>query len=273
MILFDKIMTEDEKTSPDVQEVQDEMELVEEHLTETPEAETIPASLSTETVDEMLFGEPDFDDGVQDIEETPPVPSETCVEGDGDQTANLKPLLEKLEQIKNAQTALAKDFSTKIKYDATKQSQIDKLYQENQRYRDDVIEKFKLQLILAVVEQMDDADKQITHFTRQEETEKNYAKLLRGFCDVTAGFQDMLLERFDVSTFQCEPGTPFDPKRQRALRTSDTSDASQNKTVAATLRPGYEKNDGKSVTIVRPEMVEVWRYNPALQSGSPEISE
>ena len=71
----------------------------------------------------------------------------------------------------------------------------------------------------------------------------------------------MLLERFDVSAFQCEPGTPFDPKRQRALRTSDTAEAAQNKTVAATLRPGYEKNDG---TVVRPEMVEVWRYNAAV---------
>jgi len=49
-------------------------------------------------------------------------------------------------------------------------------------------------------------------------------------------------------------------KRRRALRTSDTAEASQNKTVSATLRPGYEKNDG---TVVRPEMVVVLRFRPA----------
>jgi len=178
-----------------------------------------------------------------------------------DLEAMLKPFWENLEQIKNAQIALAKDFSAKLKYDAVKQGQIDKLYQENQSYRDDVIEKFKLQIVLAVIEQIDDADKQIAHFDKQEETEKNYAKLLNGFRDVTVSFRDMLLERFDVSSFQSESGTPFDPKRQRALKTSDTAEALQNKTVAATLRPGYEKNDG---TVVRPEMVEVWRYSAAF---------
>ena len=254
-------MSDNEKASPDER---DEIDTVEEHLPESheaaiPEVETIPVDiLPDDALDDFLFVEP-YDAEV--IEGTPPVP---CVEEKDDLAEILHPLLDKLEQIKTDQTALAREFSTKLKYDATKQVQIDKLYQENQAYRNDVIEKHKLQLILAVIEQIDDADKQIAHFAKQEESEMNYAKLLRGFCDVTAGFQDMLLERFDVSAFRCEPGTPFDPKRQRALRTSDTSDASLNKIVAATLRPGYEKDDGKSVTIVRPEMVEVWRYNPTL---------
>jgi len=203
--------------------------------------------------DDALFGEPE---NAEDVELAPDVK----IQGDFE-----KVLRENLEQIKNAQTALARDFSTKIKYDATKQGQIDKLYQENQSYRDDVIEKFKQQVVLAVIEQIDDAEKQIAHFDKQEETEKNYAKLLNCFRDVTVSFQDMLLERFDVSSFQCDPGTPFDPKRQRALKTSDSPEASQNKTVAATLRPGYEKNDG---TVVRPEMVEVLRFNPVGASPS-----
>jgi molecular chaperone GrpE len=182
-------------------------------------------------------------------------------------TKQMQTVLESLEVIKSAQADLAKDFSTKLKYDATKQAQIDKLYHENQGYRESVIEKFKMQLIMGVIEQIDDAEKQISFFAKQEETEKNYAKLLNCFCDVTASFQDMLMGRFDISLFRCDPGTQFDPKRQRALKTTDTSDAAQNKTVATSLRPGYEKEDG---TIVRPEMVEVLRYNPALQQDMPE---
>ena len=192
------------------------------------------------------------------------------VENHDDLQVTLKPFWENLEQIKNAQIALANDFSTKLKYDAAKQGQIDKLYLENQGYRDDLIEKFKQQLVLAVIEQIDDADKQISHFNKQEATEKNYAKLLNCFRDVAVSFQDMLLERFDVSSFCSEPGTPFDPKRQRALKTSATPETSRNKTVAATLRPGYEKNDG---SVVRPEMVEVYRYHPALHQNLTEGNE
>jgi molecular chaperone GrpE len=179
----------------------------------------------------------------------------------------LQPIFERLDSMKSAQADLAKDFSTKLKYDATKQAQIDKLYHENQGYRESVIEKFKMQLIMGIIEQIDDAEKQISFFAKQEETEKNYAKLLNCFRDVTASFLDMLMGRFDISLFRCDPGTQFDPKRQRALKTTDTSDVSLNKTVAASLRPGYEKEDG---TIVRPEMVEVLRYNPALQQDMPE---
>jgi len=231
----------------DWQNEQNGKETVEEIPAETTEVEDAPVSFIS-LDDDTLFEEPDTTENAETAHDLE-------VQGD------FEKLWENLEQIKNAQTALARDFSTKIKYDTTKQGQIDKLYQENQSYRDDVIEKFKQLVVLAVIEQIDDAEKQISHFDKQEETEKNYAKLLNCFRDVTVSFQDMLLERFDVSAFQCEPGTSFDPKRQRALKTSDTPEASQNKTVAAALRPGYEKNDG---TVVRPEMVEVLRFNPPL---------
>ena len=242
---------------PDAQNGQNGEKIFEETPEETTEEkDTSEPFLSLDN--NALFEESEPQENAQFVQD---------VEPSGDLGGILKSLGENLEQIKNAQTALARDFATKLKYDATKQGQIDKLYQENQRYRDDVIEKFKQQVVLAVIEQIDDAEKQISHFDKQEETEKNYAKLLNCFRDVTVSFQDMLLERFDVSAFQCEPGTPFDPKRQRALRTSDTSEASQNKTVAATLRPGYEKNDG---TVVRPEMVEVLRFSRGEGIGDRE---
>ena len=262
-------MSEDKTTSPDVQEEHIEAHSMGENLADSSElepsdTETILASLFSEVVDDSAFGKPDFAESHGNV--TPA----TCSENEDGEITILQPLIEKLERIKYGQTALAKEFSAKIKYDATKQGQIDKLYQENQAYRNEIIEKFKIQLILAVIEQIDNADKQISHYTKQEAAEQNYSKLLRDFCDVTASFQDMLLERFDVSTFRCKPGTPFDPKRQRALKTLDTSETSQNKTVAATLRPGYEKNNGTTSMIVRPEMVEVFRYTPVFQQDFSE---
>ncbi|MDR1383486.1 MAG: hypothetical protein LBJ67_06540 [Planctomycetaceae bacterium] len=60
----------------------------------------------------------------------------------GSATENMTPLLRQL----------ANDFENKLKYDASKQEQIDKLYNENQKYKEGILEKFRKQLILAVIE-------------------------------------------------------------------------------------------------------------------------
>ena len=216
-----------------------------------------------ETLEENLEELPVFGDA-EDLSENVVVVPENELQVDWETV--LQPVRESLDQIRSAQAQLSKDFSAKLKYDATKQEQIDKLYRDNQGLQESMIEKLKSQVLLAVIEQIDDAEKQISHFDKQDETERNYAKLLSCFRDVTVSFQDMLLERFDVSPFQSEPGTAFEPKRQRALKTTDTADESQNRTIAASLRPGYEKSDG--TLVLRPEMVEVFRYNPALQTES-----
>ncbi|MDR2642047.1 MAG: hypothetical protein LBC74_04560 [Planctomycetaceae bacterium] len=153
---------------------------------------------------------------------------------------------------------LVKDFETKLKYDATKQGQIDKLYNENQSFKEGLLKKFRHLLILTVIEQIDDVDKQITYFGNASFSEENYRKLLSSYQEVARGFQDVLLEKFDVQNYRCEPNSTFDPKRQRSLKTCPINDQSKHKLVKQSLRSGYETDDG---FILRPEMVEVYVFD------------
>jgi molecular chaperone GrpE (heat shock protein) len=154
---------------------------------------------------------------------------------------------------------LAKDFETKIKYDAAKQEQIDKLYNENQEYKQGILEKFKKSLVLAVIGQIDAAFNTISHFGNREFSEENYYKLLENYREIATDFQDSLAQSFDVAAFNSEENTPFDAKRQRALKTVPTEDEAKHKTINKSLRQGYEvANADGTKTLLRLEMVEVY---------------
>jgi molecular chaperone GrpE (heat shock protein) len=149
---------------------------------------------------------------------------------------------------------LAKDFDVKLKYDAAKQEQIDKLYKENLEYKEGILNEFRRKLILAVIEQIDVTEKCIKSFDDKECSEDNYRELLNIFRDVVNEWQEMLLKQFDVSSYQCEPNSPVDIKRQRILKQIPTDDAALYKHVRQTLRTGYELNG----QVLRPELVAVF---------------
>jgi len=156
---------------------------------------------------------------------------------------------------------LAKDFEVKLKYDASKQQLIDKLYADNQQFKEGIVKKFRDTMIRAVIEQIDDAAKQTAHFDNVEFTEENYRKLLGNYREIAEGFQNMLLEKFDVQVYHCEADTPFDPKRQRSLKTTPTEEQTKNKLVKRSLRPGYEiEDDTGNNFVLRPELVEVYVF-------------
>lgn len=181
-------------------------------------------------------------------------------------------------ELRSAMEALASDFNSKLKYDAKKQEQIDQLYKENSAFRDDMVEKCKKSLVLTVIEQIDDAEKLIAHFdsTKEDGETKDYdsllvkyEKLLKNYRDVACSFRDMLAERFDVSSWKSAPQTPFDPRRQRSLKTTKTPDIALDKTICETLRFGYQNEKGQ---VIRPEMVNVFVYNASMTAGQQPMS-
>lgn len=183
-----------------------------------------------------------------------PQPEETPSVGDDVPPSAVIPPQEILPLLRQ----LVKDFETKLKYDASKQELIDKLYKENMEFKEGVIKKFQQAMITAVIERIDDAAKDIAIFENREFSEENYRKLLASYRDITAVFQDMLSVRFDVECYSGEPLMRFDPKTQRSLKTCPTTDADRNKLVKQTLRPGYRTADG---FVLRPELVEVYVFD------------
>lgn len=186
--------------------------------------------------------------------EAPPSAVPACAEEFG----VLKTLMEKL----------LSEFSGKLKYDVKKQEQIDQLYKENLSFRDGLVEQCKKKLTLAVIEQIDDAEKQIAHFQNAEYSEENFRKILHSFQDVALSFRDMLLERFDIESWRSESDTPFDPRRQRTLRTTPTAEPERVKTIRQSIRFGYQANEGQ---ILRPEMVDVYVFDASAASPTSEV--
>ena len=79
-----------------------------------------------------------------------------------------------------------------------------------------------------------------------------------------------MLEKYGVTSYSSKAGAPFNPKRQKALKTTETGDASKDKMVRELLRLGFEqeleaKDDQPARTkVLRSEMVDVFVFNPAL---------
>ncbi len=149
---------------------------------------------------------------------------------------------------------LHEEFQNKLKLDAHKNKIIDNLHQDLQDYKDDFLKKYLKSIIMDVIQIIDNIRKLAAHYSSRELVANDLPKLLRLLESIPSDLED-LFYRHGVKPFSCE-GNIFDPTRQRVLKTLKTPDASKDKTVAESLRPGYEW-DGK---VIRPEMVAACIY-------------
>ena len=97
----------------------------------------------------------------------------------------LTPLGKKLDSLTEKFDTLIQNVDFGTKFAEKKQEQIDKLYEENRKYKDELIEKFKEKLVMGIIEQLSQADRQVQNFAKKEESEKNYRSLLEAFRELT----------------------------------------------------------------------------------------
>lgn len=194
------------------------------------------ASASMELLSAYLKAEADGSENFR----LPPAPP-------ADQSLNLK-----LSEIQDQMTALYQEFQSKLKYDAHKDRMIDKLHKELQEYKGDILKKYLKSFIMDIIQSIDNIRKLSGHYSAQAPSEQDPVKLLGLLESVPADLED-LFYRQGITVFTCDE-TIFNPARQRILKTVETSDMSKDKTVAESMRPGYEW-EGQ---IIRPELVAVY---------------
>lgn len=186
---------------------------------------------------------------VETTEPTLSAPSE------GDRDAELIGVLsEKLDGIETMITQLSQEFSGKLKYDAHKEDIIDKLHQELQEYKQDLLKKLVLSFVLDVIKLADDIRKWISHFKALDASQRDPIKLFRYLEAIPSDLEDIFYWQ-GVKPFTTQEGV-FDPTRQRALKKIPTEDPELDKTIAQSVRPGYEW-EGK---VIRQEMVAVYMH-------------
>jgi len=157
-------------------------------------------------------------------------------------------------------TQLLDEFQGKIKYDAHKDEIIDKLHQELQEYKQDIVKKHILSIVLDVVKVADDIRKWLAYFRSLEVSQRDPVKLFRYLEAIPSDLEDIFYWQ-GVKPYKNREGD-FDPARQRAIKKITTDDISKDKTIAKSLRPGYEW-EGK---VIRQEMVAVYVYTDEKKS-------
>jgi molecular chaperone GrpE len=162
---------------------------------------------------------------------------------------------EAIDAIKNGITNLEKDFQTKLRYDQHKEKIIDNLHEELQGYKNDLYKKLQQPILLDIIHVMDDIKKLLGAHEEKDPAELDPEKLLKQMRDIPFDLEH-LLYRQGVEPFSSKGGEKFDPAKQKVLKPITTGDKSEDKTIAKTIKNGYEW-EGK---IIRPEHVAVYVF-------------
>lgn len=144
------------------------------------------------------------------------------------------------------------EFRDKLALDRFKEEQIDKLHQEVQAFRNDLVLRTVRQVLQGVIRLHDNLGKVAASLRQkpaEELTPERFFKLLAGFQDDV----EMLLGEHGVEKFEVS-GEEFDPRRQTAARTVQTDDPAQAGRIAGRVRPGFEQGE----TLLQKERVAVF---------------
>jgi len=180
-------------------------------------------------------------------------PSET---GNG---ISLEMIYQKLIENQQRLDRLQEDFKTKLSDDTLKQKTIDRLHEELQDYKNDILKTQFESSVLDAIKIIDDLRKLTRHYRDMDSASTNPEKLLDFLEGIPEEIEEILYWQ-GIRPFSCS-GDTFDPTRQRILKKVGTSEPDKDKLIAEHIRPGYEWN-GK---VLRPEMIAVFCFE---KSGS-----
>jgi len=163
-------------------------------------------------------------------------------------------LMATLHHLVDAMEQLRQDFDTKIKYDASKERQIDSLHNELQAYRAGLYFKILRPVILDLICMHDDLNRLVGSISRSEgEGTIPATQVLKNLESFQATIEE-ILQRNGVEPYSVE-GETFVSGRQRALQAVETPESSLDKHIARRVSKGFEYDE----KILRPELVMTYR--------------
>ena len=216
-----------------------------------PNVDTIESTTETDTATPLT------DEGDTQIRTWEMAPDS---EAPGDDVFDPNLLSERLTSLSLQMTELQREFVGKLKYDAHKDEIIDRLHAELQEYKQNILKKYVLSIVMDIVKVADDIRKWLAYFRSLEVSQRDPRKLFRYLEGIPSDLEDVFYWH-GVKPFSNQEG-PFDPTRQRAIKKVPTSDPTLDKCVAYNIRPGYEWE----TKVVRQEMVAVYVNQDAGES-------
>lgn len=180
-----------------------------------------------------------------------PVAEEAC----GDSAPMNAGLAEQLAQLNLSLAQLDRKFDEKIKTSESQDIMAKTLYAEVQEYKKGMYSEILKPLLLELVQMRNNIIRQCRGIVEKEGS--NARVSVQMLLDYGEDIRDVL-EAYDVDIFSSEPGSEFDPKRQKLLKKVPVTREMMNKKVAASLCDGYRYKDR---TIMK-ENVKVYAYEP-----------
>jgi len=171
----------------------------------------------------------------------------------------------KIDEALNQIQKIKKNLESRSQQENYKDTIIERLHQELQQYKDDILKKQIRPIIMDLIQFMDNIRKLTDFYKTKGLFDQDPEKLLKFLIHIPADLED-ICGRNGVFSFQCDQPV-FSPTRQRILKRIVTHEPTKDKVVAKSIRPGYEW-DGE---VIRPEMVAIYVYKEADSPG--EIDE
>lgn len=154
------------------------------------------------------------------------------------------------------ETRLVEAFESRLAYDHHKDQQIDRLHDELQEHKKDLLARTSRPWIHGLIRLHDDLGRTTDALGEkppEELTTERFFKTLAGFGEDLV----LLLERNGVHPFEA-PGEDFDPRRQTTVHRVETDDPERVGRIAARVRPGFEQG----TAVVQKERVAVYVAAP-----------
>ena len=155
-------------------------------------------------------------------------------------------------------------FNNKVRYDAAKEKHFDRLHQELEQYRSDVLQRASRPLVHGMIGLHGDVGRLVSAW-RKEGEEVPLDKWLDRFEELREDIE-LLLDDHGVTAYGGNLGVPFDGKLQTVVGKVATTDDGKHGTVAESRRPGFEQ--GKRI-LVR-ERVVVFEFQAPERGGTDQ---
>lgn len=168
-------------------------------------------------------------------------------------SVSLDKVINSIDELSKKMDEMNTLFAQKIQHTTHEEKIVDQMHAELQKYKDDMYSQLVRPILMDIIEMRDSILRMSKSYTTKPESEQSIP--LKVFSDYAYDVQD-ILEKNNITIYECAEGDSFSPIKQRAVKKIETSVQELHGKVAESLNPGYDYL-GK---IISPEKVAVYFY-------------
>jgi len=175
---------------------------------------------------------------------------------------DLSPVIKGVEALGEKVAALQTLLEREMRAESTREKVVDRLHAELQEYKQGLLLSILRPVFVDLIQLHDDVGKMGGSLADSAAETIDPKRMQSVFADIQQGIEDILY-RQGVEPFTHDDEN-FDAKRQRAVSTVPTTDPALARQIASRHRKGFATSD----KVIRPEVVSVYVFKPAVENTS-----